>query len=142
MMDFISVPVVVGIVFYGVYKLFELFVCKNERLKIIDKLGDKFSANDISGKMTLPSYKRSDFSFSTLKGGFLMLGIGLGLLIGFFICTMSSRSYLSGNADWSAQQIFGIVYGACVLLFGGLGLLVAFIIEMKLSKKDRKEIEE
>lgn len=142
MMDFISVPVVVGIVFYGVYKLFELFVCKNERLKIIDKLGDKFSANDISGKMTLPSYKRSDFSFSTLKGGCLMLGIGLGLLVGFFICAMSSRSYLSGNADWGAQQIFGIVYGACVLLFGGLGLLVAFIIEMKLSKKEEKETKE
>lgn len=139
MMDFISVPVVVGIVFYGVYKLFELFVCKNERLKIIDKLGDKLSAGDISGKMILPSYKQSGFSFSTLKGGFLMLGIGLGLLVGFFICTMSSRSYLSGNADWGAQQIFGIVYGACVLFFGGLGLLIAFLIEMKLSKKNPKE---
>lgn len=142
MMDFISVPVIVGIVFYGVYKLFELFVCKNERLKVIDKLGDKLSSGDISGKMILPSYKRPDFSFSTLKGGCLMLGIGLGLLAGFFLCLMSSHTYLSGNADWGAQQIFGIVYGACVLLFGGLGLLVAFIIEMKLNKKSHNETKE
>lgn len=139
MMNFISVPVVVGIIFYGVYKLFELFVCKNERLKIIDKLGDKLSSSDISGKMILPSYKRSDFSFSTLKGGCLMLGIGLGLLVGFFICLMTS---LLNNTDWGLEQIFGIVYGACVLLFGGAGLLVAFLIEMKLSKKEKKENKE
>lgn len=55
MMDFIAVPVVIGIVFYGVYKLFELFVCKSERLKIIDKLGDKLSASDISGKNRMTS---------------------------------------------------------------------------------------
>lgn len=142
MMDFITVPLVVGIVFYGVYKLFELFVCKNERLKIIDKLGDKFSSGNISGKMELPSYNRSGFSFSTLKGGFLMLGIGLGLLIGFFICAVSSDSYLSGNMDWDLRQTLGIVYGACILLFGGLGLLSAFIIEMQLSKKNQKETKE
>lgn len=142
MMDFISVPVVVGIVFYGVYKLFELFVCKNERLKIIDKLGDKLSSSDISGKVILPSYKRSDFSFSTLKGGFLMLGIGLGLLVGFFICAMSSHSYLSDHVNWNAREAWGIVYGACVLFFGGLGLLIAFIIEMKLNKNGTKENKE
>lgn len=142
MMDFITVPLVVGIVFCGVYKLFELFVCKNERLKIIDKLGDKFSSGNISGKMELPSYNRSGFSFSTLKGGFLMLGIGLGLLIGFFICAVSSDSYLSGNMDWDLRQTLGIVYGACILLFGGLGLLSAFIIEMQLSKKNQKETKE
>lgn len=142
MMDFITVPLVVGIVFYGVYKLFELFVCKNERLKIIDKLGDKLSSGNISGKMELPSYNRSGFSFSTLKGGCLMLGIGLGLLIGFFICAVSSHSYLSGNLDWNLRQTLGIVYGACILLFGGIGLLCAFIIEMQLSKKNQKETKE
>lgn len=142
MMDFITVPLVVGIVFYGVYKLFELFVCKNERLKIIDKLGDKLSSGNISGKMELPSYNRSGFSFSTLKGGCLMLGIGLGLLIGFFICAVSSHSYLSGHMDWSLRQTLGIVYGACILLFGGIGLLCAFIIEMQLSKKNQKETKE
>ena len=39
MMDFISVPLVVGIVCAGIYGLFELFVRKRERLAIIEKIG-------------------------------------------------------------------------------------------------------
>ena len=31
MMDFITIPLTFGIVTYGIYKLFELFVCKKER---------------------------------------------------------------------------------------------------------------
>ena len=38
MMDFISVPLVVGIVCAGIYGLFELFVRKRERLAIIEKI--------------------------------------------------------------------------------------------------------
>ena len=30
------------------------------------------------------------------------------------------------------------VYGACVLLFGGAGLLTAFLIEMKIQKKEKE----
>ena len=29
MMDFITIPLVVGTITLGIYKLFELFVCKN-----------------------------------------------------------------------------------------------------------------
>ena len=42
MMDFISVPLVVGIVCAGIYGLFELFVRKRERLAIIEKIGDNW----------------------------------------------------------------------------------------------------
>jgi hypothetical protein len=38
----------------------------------------------------------------------------------------------------NAYEISGVVYGASVLLFGGLGLLVAFVIEIKYVK-DKKE---
>ena len=44
MMDFISVPLVVGIVCAGIYGLFELFVRKRERLEIIEKIGDKLDS--------------------------------------------------------------------------------------------------
>lgn len=138
MMDFISVPIIVGIVFLGVYKLFELFVCRSERLKIIEKLSDRVTSADIEGKLTLPGYQQSRFSFSTLKGGCLMLGIGLGLLIGFFISINAFPGYLNNNS-WEYRQTASIVYGSCVLLFGGLGLLTAFLIEMKLGKKKEEE---
>ena len=121
-MDFIMVPLIMGIITLGIYKLFELFACRRERMAIIEKLGDKISAADWKGKFSLPIYNH--YSFSTLKGGCLMLGIGLGLLIGFFIC-----------ASANARQIVGIVYGSSVLLFGGAGLITAFLIENKMNKK-------
>ena len=80
MMDFISVPLVVGIVCAGIYGLFELFVRKRERLAIIEKIGDKLDASAFDGKLGLPNYMRN-FSFSSLKAGCLLAGIGLGLLV-------------------------------------------------------------
>lgn len=139
MMDFITEPLIVGIVFLGIYKLFELFVCKNERLKIIEKLGDRFTAADIGEKLALPSYRQSRFSFSTLKGGLLMLGIGVGLLVGFFISLNAFPGYTRSDNSWEYRQMASIVYGSCVLLFGGIALLIAFLIEMNIGKKKEGE---
>lgn len=136
-MDFIMIPLVVGIVAAGIYGLFELFARRKERLAIIEKIGDKLDASSFEGKLGLPSYMRN-FSFSALKIGCLMAGIGLGLLIGFFISTgMSNGGYLPSD-NWQNREAVGIVYGASVLLFGGTGLLTAFIIEMNLAKKNNK----
>ncbi len=57
MMDFISVPLVVGIVCAGIYGLFELFVRRRERLAIIEKIGDKLDASAFDGKLGLPTNK-------------------------------------------------------------------------------------
>ena len=65
-----------------------------------------------------------------------MLGIGLGLLIGFFILASAIPDYLAtSDLSWNARQIVGIVYGSSVLLFGGAGLITAFLIENKMNKK-------
>lgn len=61
------VPLIMGIITLGIYKLFELFACRRERMAIIEKLGDKISAADLKGKFSLPIYNH--YSFSTLKGG-------------------------------------------------------------------------
>lgn len=137
MMDFITAPLIVGIVFLGVYKIVELFVCRSERLKIVEKLNDRITSNDIVENFTLPNHQQSRFSFGTLKAGCLMLGIGLGLLVGFFICINTFSSYLTTDS-WEYRQISGVVYGSCVLLFGGFGLLTAFFIELKTGKKKKE----
>ncbi|MCD7976073.1 MAG: hypothetical protein LUG51_02545 [Tannerellaceae bacterium] len=141
MMDFLTAPLVVGIVCAGIYSLFELFVRKSERLAIIEKIGDKLDASAFEGKLGLPSYIRK-FSFSSLKAGCLLTGIGLGLLVGFIINTALaySMSY-EYNQDWNSwfhSEIAGTAYGASVLFFGGIGLIIAFIIEMKLSKNKQE----
>ena len=126
MMDFISIPLVVGIVCAGIYGLFELFVRKRDRLAIIEKIGDKLG---------LPNYMRN-FSFSSLKVGCLLAGIGLGLLVGFIINMCMATNYCYDDG-WYRNEVAGTAYGASVLLFGGIGLIIAFVIELKLGKTNK-----
>lgn len=100
-MDFITVPLVVGIITLGIYKLFELFACRRERITLIEKLGEKMSEGnlELNGKICLPDYNRSQLSFGTLKGGCLLLGVGLGLLTGFIISYVSISPYDFGRFD-------------------------------------------
>jgi len=135
MMDFISIPLVVGIITLGIFRLFDLFVRKKERLAIIEKIGEKFDPSMIENKFSFPMTNSGNGAFGTLKIACLLLGIGLGLLIGYTICLDTIAGYSNMELRNSANEISSVVYGASVLLFGGLGLLVAFVIEMKYLKK-------
>lgn len=128
MMDFIMVPAVMGIITLGIYKLFELFVRKKERLMIIDKIGDKLTPEILNGKIDF-STNIPKLSSSALKFGCLFMGLGIGMLVAFAV------HYNFADFVESSYQIRSAVYGSCVLLFGGLGLLIAFIVELKVSKK-------
>lgn len=135
-MDFIMVPVVCGIFVLGFYKLFELFVCKKERLLIIEKMGEKFTPEMLGNKINLSSV--GNVSFSALKFGCLFVGLGLGLLVAYLICTTTLEGYAemsSNRFNGNLRETISVIYGACVLLFGGAGLLTSFLIELKISKK-------
>ena len=133
-MDFIMAPTIVGIITLGIYKLFELFVCRKERLAMIEKIGSTFDASMIQNKFSFPEKKLP--VFGTLKIACLLLGVGLGLLAGFILTQSLGLNELARvNDNWHMRDTVGVVYGASVLLFGGLGLLVAFLLEMKYSKK-------
>ena len=94
MMDFITIPLVVGTITLGIYKLFELFVCRKERIAMIEKLADRVNTGEINSNLSLNlNYSRSRFTFGSLKSGLLMLGIGLGLLVAFFICINSFHCF-------------------------------------------------
>jgi hypothetical protein len=129
MMDFISVPIIVGIVTLGIYKLFELFVRRKERLVMLEKGANPAQSN-------FPEL--SDFSskkFGTLKLACLLLGVGMGLLLGFFINIGLSHSIqMLSESNWYIKETRGIIYGASVLFFGGLGLLIAFLLEQRYNK--------
>jgi hypothetical protein len=133
MMEFITIPLVVGICVAGVYGLFELFVRRKERLTIIEKVCEKLDVSTFEGKLDFGSYMPK-FSFSALKAGCLMTGTGLGILVGFILNNLP-LIYQSYKNNWYDNNA---AYGASVLLFGGLSLIVAFVIEIKMAKKNKE----
>ncbi|MBP1639058.1 MAG: hypothetical protein H6Q17_641 [Bacteroidetes bacterium] len=139
MMDFITIPLVVGMITLGIYKLFELFVRRKERLSIIEKLGEKLDISVMQQKMSLPFRFDGQFNFGTLKVACLLLGVGLGLLVGYAIVVNTVPGFNLDTFDNRFSQGASVVYGASVLLFGGLGLLVAFLVEMNYIKKKKEE---
>lgn len=129
MMDFITIPLVCGIIFSTTYGLFELFVRRKERLLIIEKLADKLNNSADISQLKLMSYKGFNISASALRIGCLLIGLGIGLLVGLFLnLGLNLRNY--------GSDYVSVAYGASVLLFGGIGLLVAFLIEVKLNRKE------
>lgn len=134
-MDFIVTPLVMFIVFASIYGLFELFVRRRERMAIIEKLGDKLDPSMITGKLNFGMLGGRRFSFGALKIACLMIGIGLGFLIGFVICSNCISGYTMGDMNYRSEEIISIIYVACLFVFGGIGLLVAFLTEMKYFKK-------
>ena len=67
----------------------------------------------------------------------LLMGIGLGILVGFFCNLIVAAN--SHSLDFRNEyEAISSAYGASVLLFGGLGLIVAFVIETNMKKKEDK----
>ena len=69
-----------------------------------------------------------------LRWGMLMLGIGLGAFMGvLFAYDMDIRSF---ESIYSPRYMCELVVGAWIILGGGLGLVLAFIIERIMYKKE------
>lgn len=137
MMDFITIPLTFGIVTYGIYKLFELFVCKKERLFLLEKMNFD-NVSNVSVKDSLKKYNTSlPFSFSALKVGCLLIGLGLGIITGIILFALNADAIrVYGEiTHHSTYSLAAMILSAGVLCMGGAGLLLAFIIEYICSKK-------
>ncbi|MDR0796380.1 MAG: hypothetical protein LBE79_10100 [Tannerella sp.] len=135
MMEFIFVPLVVWICVSGVYGLFELYARRKERLALIEKMGEKVDNSLLGGGFNVLNL--SFKSFSSLKIGCLLMGLGLGLLVGLLISAiLYSNNFYSGMDNWRIDRYSEVAYGASVLLFGGVGLLISFLVENKLNRKE------
>ena len=124
---FVSI-MVLGIA-YAIYKLFELFARRKERMAIIEKMnnGDGVvNFPDVSKWFSSPTPK-----FGGLRLGLLLTGLGLGLCIAIIL-----NSFFVFNSITLSWQDKDILYLAFMMLFGGLGLLVSYLIEQKNRKKD------
>ena len=140
MMDFITAPAIVGIIFYGLYKIIELYVRRKERMMWIQLLIQKFEgsipADEVKRLTDTPLEGVKLSRFTALRWGCLITGLGLGLVIAFIISHAMNYSGSTHLTDmWEFQRHYGVIYGACTLLFAGLGLIISYLIEWKQLKK-------
>jgi len=128
----LSGVLIVGSVMLCVYKVFELFVRRPERMVLIQKLAflsENEGDNEKRLKFQLPSIVANDSGSWTLRIALLLIGFGAGCLLAFFV-----RLQYPGMS-WDLISLSNF---ACISLFGGIGLLIAFFIEQKkkVEKKD------
>ena len=137
MMNFISIPLVFAVITFGLYAIFELIIRRKERLSIIEKVGDKFMPDDA---LTFGGIRRrqSDqyVSFGILRVAGCLLGIGIGLIAGIYV--IENVFSFDDNTSWLRSNFIEVILGASVMLGGGLGLLIVFLIEVRYNAKKEK----
>lgn len=138
MFNFLIPIFVTATICLTIYKLFELFVRRKERNTFIEKLSEIPVQNlsGFSGRLPLPYGVGTSWNFVVLRIGLLLLGIGVGLLVGYFIADLNvytneevlarakHRTYIN-----MVQESLPVIYGSSVLFFGGLALAASFLVE-------------
>ena len=137
-MSYLSEIFVTGIVVIGIYRLFELFARKKERMAIIERLGEQIKLSDANVDLSLPYFNQFKGNLA-LKISLLLVGIGLGLIVAYSIefSTFGEKWIeLTSDKQFYIGKKMEVVYYSSVFLFGGIGLLIAYLIERKhLPKK-------
>lgn len=130
-MDLTAV-LVVGIIFYTFYALWSRSATKRERLNFFDLLSTMDPAALQAYKEINPQWEVmvKKQPFPALRSACLLLGLGLGLVVIWLSLSFLYPGTLK-EAMWDRGNAF-LILGA-PLLFGGLGLLVAYLIERKQS---------
>ena len=129
---------------YFAYKLCELYGMRSERKTIIDRLeasdlleyvkrmpigvgGGNVKAEESEPQKQIPARW-------TLRCALLIIGFGVGVVLGNFLAL--AMNFKSKQYVYNPTEQFEAVYMACVCICTGLGLLLSFIIETKMSKKE------
>ena len=106
-MEAILIP---ATVFATIYGIVYLNIRKKERMALLDRGLDP------------RSFEKDRTDFSSLKYGLLFTGIGLGLLLANILVSM-------GKMEREAA------YFSLVSLFGGIALIVDYVLEVSITKK-------
>ena len=134
---------IVGFVVLGIYKLFELFVRKKERMILIEKLPAILNANEAGKVIKFPeiSFIKRNSGSGALRIALLLVGVGLGCLLAFFLQYSAFPLSDWTVKDWEARtemaHIRVVLYFSCIAICGGLCLLVAYLIERRQIKRQR-----
>lgn len=126
-------PVLIcAIIFITVYKIFELFVRRNERMAMIEKLSNGIDPRILQKQFTMPSSRNDSYGSWAVRVGFLLMGISLGVAIAI---TVDLLAVLPAKSEYELRSAISALYPACAAIFGGLGLVVAYFFERKDNKR-------
>lgn len=135
-MDFISVPLVLLIIFGTFYKIIKLYAMRRERILYIEKMSELPQIGSDSCPTPYGSLFSESSAATGLRWGLLAVGVGLGILIAVIIAIC-----LNGNAakyPGIITEDYGIVVASCMFLFGGIGLVISYIIESRRATRENK----
>ncbi|MCB9016943.1 MAG: hypothetical protein H6541_14245 [Lentimicrobiaceae bacterium] len=105
-------------IFATIYGIVYLLIRRKERMALLDRGLDP------------TSFEKKSNDFSSLKYGLLFTGVGLGLLLANILVS-------TGAMEREAA------YFSLVSLFGGIALILDYILEIRISKNQKaKEISE
>ncbi|MDR2382887.1 MAG: hypothetical protein LBD76_03265 [Prevotellaceae bacterium] len=124
---------IVGFITLGIYKTFELFVKRKERLTFIEKFFTHCEQKEVPTSFQMPpiSFNNQNYSTWALKIALLLIGVGIGALLNVFTVVWANAEGLN-----ISYEIHGFISFAYFAFFGGLGLLISYLIESKQSKKE------
>lgn len=131
------VPIfVMGFITLGIYKIFELFVRRNERISIIEKLSN-VDPETLKHRINFPVYRDESVGSWSIRIGLLLIGVGLGVIIAAIVDMSTALPvYDKGRMVYDSIDTVDVLYPSCAAVFGGLGLVIAYFIEKKKDKKD------
>ena len=130
--------IVVGFICYFIYLIFELFARRNERKMLIEKLDPKdlpdFAKSGYSAFLPAAGANTPVKSYGMLRLGMFFAGLGFGLLLAGFLTAYSLTTLIEDH-----RALFGFVAPGCVVLCTSIFVLVGFLIEYRLRRKDAKQ---
>jgi len=124
------VPIfIVGFITLGIYKILELYAKKKERTLLIEKLAslvENEGDEEKRLKIQIPFIIGNDSISWSLRISLLLIGVGAGCLLAFFV---------RFNSSIESYDLIAMINFASISFFGGIGLLAAFLIEQKMKAK-------
>jgi len=135
----IMAMVIVATITYGIYKLFELFARRKERMAMIEKLSSGIDPQLANNPLKRPVIRIENYGSWAIRVGLLLVGVGLGVAIATIVDLVvapPSQNLHDGRVFYEFRNTISILYPACAAIFGGIGLVVAYFVEKKHDKKD------
>lgn len=132
-MEEIMAMVIVATIAYAIYKLFELFARRKERMAMIEKISTGIDPQMFAGTMNTFTWKNQSDNAWAVRIGLLLIGVGLGVIL----ATIVDLNIDIATSQYRHRNAMDILYPASAALFGGIGLLIAYFIEKKDNKSDK-----